>query len=130
MDPAPPPAYIEGMTTLGTRLFTHFRGRLIGQDPDGNRYYTEKRVRPGLRTRRWVIYAGLPEASKVPAEWHSWLHYTTEDPIPLTARPVWGKPHLPNMTGTPDGYRPPGHDYRGGARPRTVGDYEAWTPGS
>ncbi len=118
------------MTTIGTRLFTALHGHLVGEDADGNRYYTEKRVRAGQRQRRWVIFRGVPEASKVPAEWHGWLHYTTEEPIPVAAIPRWVKPHLPNMTGTPEGYRPPGHDYRGGRRPSTVGDYEAWTPGS
>ncbi|MBX6746577.1 MAG: NADH:ubiquinone oxidoreductase subunit NDUFA12, partial [Acetobacteraceae bacterium] len=32
--------------------------------------------------------------------------------------------------GTPHSYRPPGHDYVGGTRRVTGGDYEAWTPGS
>jgi NADH:ubiquinone oxidoreductase subunit len=38
--------------------------------------------------------------------------------------------HQPNLTGTPQAYRPAGHDYAGGRRNRTTGDYEAWTPGS
>jgi NADH:ubiquinone oxidoreductase subunit len=78
--------------------------------------------------RRWVAYAGAPEASRVPPEWHAWLHYTTDAPLAERARRPWEKPHLPNATGTPAGYRPPGHDYRGGARQRATGDYEAWTP--
>jgi NADH:ubiquinone oxidoreductase subunit len=32
------------------------------------------------------------------------------------------------LTGTPDGYRPAGHDYEGGIRARAAADYEAWTP--
>ena len=77
------------------------------------------------------MYVGEPEASPVPPEWHGWLHYTTDAPIPLTARRPWQKPHRPNLTGTAAGYRPPGHDYqrRAPAR-RATGDYEAWTPGS
>jgi NADH:ubiquinone oxidoreductase subunit len=114
---------------ITTRLFTMLRGRKVGQDAQGNVYYIEKRARPGLRQRRWVAYAGVPEASKVPPEWHAWLHYTTEAPIPESARRPWQKPHQPNLTGTPASYRPPGHDYSGGNRPRTTGDYESWTPG-
>jgi NADH:ubiquinone oxidoreductase subunit len=121
--------YISGMN-IGTCLFTLFKGRRVGRDHGGNRYYEERRPRAGLRARRWVLYAGAPEASKVPAEWHAWLHYTTDAPLPETARRPWQKPHLPNMTGTPASYRPPGHDYRGGNRAPTTGDYEAWTPGS
>ncbi len=120
--------YIEAMT-LGTLLFTRFRGRLVGSDEAGNRYYEERRPRRGLRTRRWVIYAGPPEASAVPSEWHAWLHYTTDAPLTDRPRWPWQKPHLPNLTGTPAAYRPPGHDYEGGRRPRATGDYEAWSPG-
>ncbi|HJS83865.1 MAG TPA: NADH:ubiquinone oxidoreductase subunit NDUFA12 [Acetobacteraceae bacterium] len=115
---------------LGTWLFTKLKGRLVGQDADGNAYYEERRARPGLRPRRWVMYAGEPEATKVPPEWHTWLHYTTEQPLPLSARQPWQKPHIPNPTGTPESYRPPGHDYRGGERAAATGDYEAWTPGT
>ena len=64
---------------IGTRLFTKLKGRQIGSDAAGNLYFEEKRQRPGsLRNRRWVMYAGLVDASAVPPEWHSWLHYTTD----------------------------------------------------
>ena len=66
----------------------------------------------------------------MPPEWHAWLHYTTDEPLVERPRRSWEKPHLPNLTGTPASYRPPGHDYRGGTRDRATGDYEAWTPGS
>ena len=115
---------------LGTRLFTWMRGRMVGRDQFGNRYYEEKRARPNLRLRRWVAYNGPVEADRVPPEWHAWLHYTTDAPLPESARKPWQKPYEPNLTGTPLGYRPPGHDYRGGARARASGDYESWTPGS
>ena len=115
---------------IGTRLFTLLRGRQIGRDADGNIYYEERRGRSGWRRRRWVAYAGTPEASKVPPEWHAWLHYTTDSPLPAAARRPWQKPHLPNLTGTPASYRPAGHDYEGGQRAPADGDYEAWTPDS
>ena len=118
------------MTTIGTRLFTWLHGREVGTDEAGNRYYEERRVRAGARSRRWVMYAGEAEASAVPPEWHGWLHHTTLDPIPLSARRPWQLPHQPNLTGTPESYRPPGHDYRGGNRAPATGDYESWTPGS
>jgi NADH:ubiquinone oxidoreductase subunit len=116
--------------TIGTRLFTYFRGRPIGSDETGNRYFEEKRARTGQRARRWVMYNGEPEATKVPPEWHAWLHYTTDKPIPLSDRKFWQKPHQQNLTGTAESYRPPGHDYRGGHRSPATGDYESWTPGS
>ena len=118
--------------SIGTRLFTYFRGELVGRDATGNRYYQERARKPGhMRQRRWMMFVdGVEEASVVPAEWHAWLHYTVDAPISDANRHPWQKPHEPNLTGTPLGYRPPGHDYKGGKRPDTAGDYESWTPGS
>jgi NADH:ubiquinone oxidoreductase subunit len=117
--------------TLGTRLFTLLRGRRVGTDAAGNVYYEERGKHVGPRRRRWVLFKGGPaEASRVPPEWHAWLHYTTEAPLPDDGRRAWQKPHQANMTGTPAGYRPSGHDYAGGQRARASGDYEAWTPGA
>lgn len=120
---------------IGTRLHTWLHGRLVGTDEMGNRYFEDKRAaekqaQPGAQPRRWVLYVGEPEATKVPPEWHAWLHYTTNEPIPLAARKSWQKPHQMNQTGTANSYRPPGHDYRGGHRSPATGDYESWTPGS
>ena len=123
------------MTTLGTRLLTLLRGELVGSDAYGNKYYRLKRggeLRRGggrfSRERRWVIYNGEPEGSKVPSEWHAWLHHMV-DVVPQPRQHyAWEKPHLPNLTGTPASYRPPGHDYEGGHRSRATGDYESWTP--
>jgi NADH:ubiquinone oxidoreductase subunit len=75
-----------------------------------------------------VIYAGAPDASAIGPEWHAWLHYLTDAPLPDTGRKFWQKPHLPNLTGTPESYRPPGHDYEGGRRAHASADYESWTP--
>ena len=97
MDRAPASAYIVPMT-IGTRLFTWFNGRLVGRDGADNAYYEDKRARPGQRARRWVMFAGTPEASKVPAEWHSWLHYTTDQVLPEQGRRPWQKPHPVSYT--------------------------------
>jgi NADH:ubiquinone oxidoreductase subunit len=114
---------------IGTWLFTRFNGSQVGSDAAGNLYYQEKRQRPGsARNRRWVAYAGAPEASSVPPEWHAWLHYTTDAPIPTEGRKAWQKPHQANLTGTAASYRPPGHESQGGVRAPATGDYEAWTP--
>ena len=114
---------------LGTWLFTMIKGRRVGADAYGNVYYDERRPRAGHRLRRWVAYAGAPEASLVPPEWHAWLHHTVNE-VPRADRPrySWEKPHEPNMTGTPYAYHPPGSILRGGHRSRATGDYEPWTP--
>jgi NADH:ubiquinone oxidoreductase subunit len=123
--------------TLGTQIFTWLRGQRVGTDSFGNRYYRERgqrALRPGggraSREKRWVMYNGAPEASKVPAMWHAWLHHTIDE-VPTDAarnRYPWEKDHIPNLTGTPGAYRPAGSVLRGGHRARTTGDYEPWRP--
>lgn len=115
--------------SLGLWLHTKLHGEKVGEDAYGNVYYRSKRKRFGNREERWVVYNGEAEASKVPPEWHAWLHHTTDTPIATPARP-WLKPHQPNLTGTEDAYYPPGHDRRGGQRAKAGGDYQAWTPES
>ena len=105
---------------------------LIGEDATGNRYYEAKDASDSYdgRKRRWVIYNGYAEASKVPPEWHGWLHYTFDEP-PTTAplpRKAWELDHQPNLTGTELAWRPKGAISRGGVREKATGDYEAWRP--
>ncbi len=59
--------------TIGTSLFTAMRGEHVGTDAQGNKYYRQN-AKPGAFERRWVIYDGANDASRVPAEWHGWLH--------------------------------------------------------
>lgn len=116
--------------TIGTTLFTLFKGKLIGTDELGNRYYTENRPAKNRRQRRWVIYKGEVEPSRVPPEWHGWLHYTLD--TPPTAHPrshhAWQKPPKANMSGTSEAYAPPGHLLKGGKRDKTTSDYQPWIP--
>lgn len=113
--------------SFGTWLHTKLHGERVGEDAYGNVYYKSKRIRSGGREERWVYYKGEVEASKVPPEWHAWLHHTVNEPIPTPPRP-WIKPHQANPTGTDRAYLPPGHDLRGGERERATGDYQAWSP--
>ncbi len=120
---------------LGTRLYTWLRGVEVGRDQFGNRYYRARnggRVhRDSLRhERRWVIYEGDVEASRVPPEWHAWLHHTTDEiPDEAAARKYdWQRDHRPNLTGTDGAYRPPGSILKGGVRAKGTGDYEPWRP--
>lgn len=116
--------------TIGALYDIGRRGRLIGEDEQGNKYYQERKASLDGRPRRWVVYNGVAEASRVPPDWHGWLHHTFEDPptvAPFKTK-SWEKPHQPNMTGTVAAYRPPGSLDRGGHRSKATGDYEAWTP--
>jgi len=110
--------------TLGTRFFTWRKGEKVGEDGEGNVYYQNG-------DRRWVIYNGLTEASRIPAGWHGWIHHRVDTPPSeedYTARD-WELPHQANLTGSPQAYRPKGSiAHAGKAQPATSTDYDAWTP--
>jgi NADH:ubiquinone oxidoreductase subunit len=118
----------SAMATIGTLLKTWVAGSKVGEDAFGNRYYRGRGRSGYRRERRWVVYKGAPEASKVPPEWHAWLHYTMEAPLDPSKRYTWQKEHAPNLTGTRAAYVPPGSVLRGGKRRRSTGDYEPWIP--
>ena len=109
--------------TLGTQVYTSRHGRKVGQDAEGNTYY---QTRDGKR--RWVIYNGETEASRVPPDWHGWLHHTYAEPPTVAPLPRkgWEAPHQPNLTGTPAAWVPPGSLRRAEPAPRR--DYDAWQP--
>ncbi len=109
--------------TLNTQLFTWRKGVKVGEDPQGNIYYTN---RDG--SRRWVIFNGEIEASRISPEWHGWMHHTFQEPpskMPLPHK-AWEKPHVENLTGTVLAYAPPGSIRRLQLVERS--DYEAWQP--
>lgn len=119
--------------TVSLALTTARSGTYVGSDELGNKYYRamgpliDRSVGP---ERRWVVYNGYADASKVPPDWHGWLHYTydeapSDQPLP---RRAWEQDHLPNLTGTPMAWRPQGSLAAEGRRPAATGDYEAWRP--
>lgn len=114
--------------TFGT--WVGLRGKTkVGEDSLGNVYFEGGRDPNGI-PRRWVIYKGSNDASRVPPDWFSWLHHQIDD-VPDRALPpvrAWQKPAEPNLTGTTHAYRPAGALEAGGHRARATGDYEAWTP--
>jgi NADH:ubiquinone oxidoreductase subunit len=111
--------------TLGTRVVAALFFSHVGTDGDGNRYYLEKKG-----PRRWVLYNGPAEATRIPPGWYAWMHYRT-DVIPTESNYIpypWELPHQQNLTGTPLAYRPDGSLLKSGERPRVSGDYDAWSP--
>ncbi|WP_033921529.1 NADH:ubiquinone oxidoreductase subunit NDUFA12 [Sphingomonas sp. 37zxx] len=113
--------------TIGTMLALRGKQRM-GSDSLGNVYWMGGKDTAG-RPRRWVIYNGPNDASRVPPEWFGWLHQQSDD-VPDGSIPprIWEKPAMPNLTGTALAYRPPGAMEKGGQRVRATGDYEAWSP--
>lgn len=109
-------------STLNTQFYTWRKGSKVGEDDEGNTYYESQ------NGKRWVIFNGLSEASRVSPDWHGWLHHTWDEPPsekPL-AKKAWEKPHVENLTGTAAAYAPPGSIRK--AQPAARSDYEAWSP--
>jgi len=109
--------------TLNTQFFTWRKGVKVGEDDQGNIFY-----RNADDSRRWVIFNGEAEASRVAPEWHGWLHRTWDAPPTIAPLPrkSWEKPHVANLTGTMAAYAPAGSLRR--PAPADRKDYEAWTP--
>lgn len=108
-------------------------GTLVGSDRYGNRYFEMVDIRDGntlpkslsdpvscfsinsstlpfYRCRYVELADGSDEASKVPPEWHGWLHYTNDDAPSRNPEayitPSWAIPHTQNLTGGPLRYIP------------------------
>jgi len=109
--------------TLGTQWYTRKNGVKVGEDDQGNIFYQTEDGK-----RRWVIFNGEAEASRVSPDWHGWLHHTWDEPPSERAlvHKSWEKPHRENLTGTPLAYAPDGSLRR--PVPTDRRDYEAWTP--
>ena len=88
--------------TFGTRLKTILFGKFVGVDELGNKYYE------GKDGKRWVIYANVIDASKIPIEWYSWMHFMPNqiEKKHKLEKHDWQKPHKPNLTGTEEAYYP------------------------
>ena len=88
--------------TVGTKLKTIFSGTFVGSDSIGNKYYQNK------TGKRWVIYSGEIDASKIPGEWYSWIHFINNriEKKQDLKKYNWQKPHQSNQTGTENAYHP------------------------
>ena len=118
------------MSNFSTWLFTIMSGKKVGKDEFGNAYFeSRKPARDFGRKKRWVLYKGLEEASKIPPQWFSWIHYQCDEaPVSNSKKHPWVKSHTPNLTGTAKAYYPKGHVLSAAKRQKATGDYTSWTP--
>lgn len=110
----------------GTAFTSRRHGEEMGRDDAGNVYFRHRKD----SARRWVIYDGSNDSSRVPPGWNAWLRGTIDD-VPeksLPSRRAFEQAPLPNLTGTGLSYRPSGSLSRSGRRAPATGDYEAWKP--
>ena len=89
--------------TVGTFIYTLFAGKFVGKDEFGNKYYSNS------KKKRWVIYTNKVESTKIPPEWHLWIHFLTNDkPSGNLTKFKWQKMHEENLTGTAKSHKPDG----------------------
>ena len=107
--------------TVGTFLYTLCLGKFIGSDKYGNKYYSNS------KGKRWVIYKSNIESSKIPPEWHLWIHsVNSKKPSDKTERFSWQKQHEENLTGTNRAYKPEGSLINDSEK--KIKKYETWKP--
>jgi len=89
--------------TIGTFIYTLFCGKLVGSDEFGNKYYSN------TKRKRWVIYKNTVESSKIPPDWHLWIHSLTKNkPSENQNKFKWQKKYEENLTGTDKAHKPEG----------------------
>ena len=117
--------------TIGTFIYTLFTGKLVGIDEFGNKYYSN------TKGKRWVIYSEQVESSKIPPEWHLWIHFLKNNKpwgVILFSRNIkpqdnlykykWQKKHQENLTGTIRAYKPDGS--LASDSKKNMKKYESW----
>lgn len=110
----------------GTSIFSRRNGEEMGRDDAGNIYFRHRKD----PARRWVIYDGSNDSSRVPPGWNAWLRGTIDE-VPekgLPPRRPFEQAPAANLTGTLGAHRPRGSLRAAGVRAPATGDYEAWKP--
>jgi NADH dehydrogenase len=106
--------------TLATFFYTLLAGKFVGEDEFGNKYYSNSKGK-----KRWVIYKNTVESSKIPPQWHSWIHFlTVNKPSINIQRFPWQKQHEENLTGTKKAYKPDGSLLKDSKK--NMKKYEIW----
>ena len=116
--------------SFGTTLYTWIYGNLVGQDDYLNNYYCNSKNFNDLDSKRWVMFNGEIEASKIPPHWHAWLHKSIDvPPLNYSHKYKWQKDHEQNMTGTDNAYYPSSHPLSKSYKHNEIKkEYDSWSP--
>jgi len=106
--------------TFGTFVYTLIFGKFVGEDEFGNKYYSDSKEK-----KRWVIYKKRVESTKIPPNWHSWIHFQTKNKPNLKGQLFsWQKQHEENLTGTKRAHKPDGSMLNN--EKKDMKKYETW----
>ncbi len=70
-----PYLFAKILTSIDCLLF----GKLVGTDVFGNKYFMLSKKNYWGVNKRICLYKGIPEASKISAEWLHWMHHKTNE---------------------------------------------------
>lgn len=104
------------------KYIVKFFSTKVGEDHLGNQYYIGPRKDYLGKNKRYVIYKGIEETSKIPPMWHAWLHYLVDDLPKKGDNYEWQSEHLPNLSGTKYAYDP------SSSSGKKVDLYQKWEP--
>ena len=104
------------------KLFIKFYATQIGSDKFGNQYCIGKHKNYLGQAKRFVVYNGIDESTKVPPMWHSWLHYVSDDLPRNGLEHDWQQEYLPNLTATKYAH------VSSGSVAQNLKTYLKWTP--
>ena len=92
-------------------IYLQFFGNKVGEDEYGNQFFELNRKDYLGRKKRYCLYKGIPEASKISPEWHPFMHYQIDAKNVRTTfkQYKWQKPYVPDTTLSKNKYLPKDH---------------------
>jgi len=92
------------VNNIGTILYSFLKGKKVGQDQQGNRFYIHR----NNKKKRWVLYKKLVDPTSLEVKWQIWLTETNmnEEVTSSNVNYKWQKNKKANQTGTPEAYHP------------------------
>ncbi len=122
-------SWLRRLSSLGTLFTIRLFGAFVGSDGHGQQYFRLSIKDWAGRESRLVLYAGVPEASKIPPVWRVWLSHGDEG-LSRSGEIVvhaWQKAHIPNLTGSGAALFPPGY-FLNRALGAKSKENKIWTP--
>ena len=91
---------------IGTILYSFFKGKKIGQDKAGNKFYVHKKN----KNKKWVLYKYNIDPTSLTVKWQVWLTNKNNELLVNEENSFkWQKNKQPNVTGTINSYHPKGN---------------------
>ena len=90
--------------SIGTILYTLLKGKKVGQDNQGNKFFIHKKN----KKKRWVLYKKQIDPTSLEIKWQIWLTENDKEKEIIINKTEfkWQKNEKTNATETLDSYHP------------------------